>query len=46
VTLAAAAGATLLLLAISLLAGYTVPTIILIALLGFFGLGPSGRDDR
>ena len=46
VPLAAAAGATLLLLAISLLAGYAVPTIILIALLGFFGLGPSGRDGR
>ena len=42
----AAAGATPLLLAISLLAGHAVPTIILIALLGFFGLGPSGRDDR
>jgi predicted MFS family arabinose efflux permease len=39
VTITAAAGATLLLLAISLLAGYAVPTIILLALLGFFGLG-------
>ncbi|MFI6376906.1 MFS transporter [Streptomyces sp. NPDC050546] len=39
VTLVAAAGATLLLLAISLLAGYAVPTVILVALLGFFGLG-------
>ncbi|MFC9131114.1 MFS transporter [Streptomyces sp. NPDC057099] len=39
VTLVAAAGATLLLLAISLLAGHAVPTIILVALLGFFGLG-------
>ncbi|MFE9476772.1 MFS transporter [Streptomyces griseofuscus] len=39
VTVVAAAGATLLLLAISLLAGYAVPTIILVALLGFFGLG-------
>ncbi|MFG1663849.1 MFS transporter [Streptomyces sp. Y7] len=39
VTITAAAGAALLLLAISLLAGYAVPTIILIALLGFFGLG-------
>ncbi|GAA4335478.1 MFS transporter [Streptomyces venetus] len=39
VTLVAAAGATLLLLAISVLAGYAVPTIILVALLGFFGLG-------
>ncbi|MEU9157343.1 MFS transporter [Streptomyces sp. NPDC048417] len=39
VTVVAAAGATLLLLAVSLLAGYTVPTIILVALLGFFGLG-------
>ncbi|MEE1762396.1 MULTISPECIES: MFS transporter [unclassified Streptomyces] len=39
VTVVAAAGATLLLLAISLLAGYAVPTIVLVALLGFFGLG-------
>ncbi|MGW0903333.1 MFS transporter [Streptomyces sp. NPDC002853] len=39
VTITAAAGATLLLLAISLLAGYAVATIILLALLGFFGLG-------
>jgi predicted MFS family arabinose efflux permease len=39
VTVVAATGATLLLLAISLLAGYAVPTIILVALLGFFGLG-------
>ncbi|MFD4877985.1 MFS transporter [Streptomyces sp. NPDC058420] len=39
VTIVAAAGATLLLLAISLLGGYAVPTIILVALLGFFGLG-------
>lgn len=39
VTIVAAAGATLLLLAISLLAGYAVPTIILVTLLGFFGLG-------
>ncbi len=39
VTLVAAAGATVLLLAISLVAGYAVPTIILVALLGFFGLG-------
>jgi DHA1 family inner membrane transport protein len=39
VTVVAAAGATLLLLAVSLLAGYAVPTIILVALLGFFGLG-------
>ncbi|ULR50878.1 MFS transporter [Streptomyces deccanensis] len=39
VTIAAATGATLLLLAISLLAGYAVPTIVLVALLGFFGLG-------
>lgn len=39
VTTTAAAGATLLLLAISLLAGYAVPTIILVTLLGFFGLG-------
>ncbi|MFF9036749.1 MFS transporter [Streptomyces sp. NPDC014892] len=39
VTVAAATGATLLLLAISLLAGYAVPTIVLVALLGFFGLG-------
>lgn len=39
VTVSAAAGAALLLLTISLLAGYAVPTVILIALLGFFGLG-------
>ncbi|MFE2517786.1 MFS transporter [Streptomyces mirabilis] len=39
VTLVAATGATLLLLAISLLAGYAVLTVILVALLGFFGLG-------
>ncbi|WP_239766746.1 MFS transporter [Streptomyces sp. CL12-4] len=39
VTITAAAGATLLLLAISLLAGYAVPTIVLVTLLGFFGLG-------
>ncbi|WP_329540059.1 MFS transporter [Streptomyces sp. NBC_01358] len=39
VTILAPAGATLLLLAISLLAGYAVPTVILITLLGFFGLG-------
>ncbi|WUX49929.1 MFS transporter (plasmid) [Streptomyces sp. NBC_01435] len=39
VTVVAAAGATLLLLSISLLAGYAVPTIILVTLLGFFGLG-------
>lgn len=39
VTVVAAAGAALLLLAISLLADYAVPTIILVALLGFFGLG-------
>ncbi|MEU5092290.1 MFS transporter [Streptomyces sp. NPDC021356] len=39
VTIVAAAGAPLLLLAISLLAGYAVPTVILVALLGFFGLG-------
>ncbi|MFG2409551.1 MFS transporter [Streptomyces brevispora] len=39
VTVVAAAGATFLLLAVSLLAGYAVPTIILVALLGFFGLG-------
>ncbi|MEV5642928.1 MFS transporter [Streptomyces flaveolus] len=39
VTIVAAAGAALLLLAISLLAGYAVPTIMLVTLLGFFGLG-------
>lgn len=39
VTLVAAAGATLLLLALSLLAGHAVPAVILVALLGFFGLG-------
>lgn len=39
VTITAAAGATLLLLVIFLLAGYAVPTIILLALLGFIGLG-------
>lgn len=39
VTVVAAAGATFLLLAISLLAGYAVPAIVLVALLGFFGLG-------
>jgi DHA1 family inner membrane transport protein len=39
VTIVAAAGATLLLLAISLLSGHAVATIVLVALLGFFGLG-------
>ncbi|MEU6018020.1 MFS transporter [Streptomyces sp. NPDC047515] len=39
VTIVAAAGATLLLLAICLLAGYAVATIVLVTLLGFFGLG-------
>lgn len=39
VTIVAAAGATVLLLAISLLSGYAVATVVLIALLGFFGLG-------
>ncbi|WTQ95722.1 MFS transporter [Streptomyces sp. NBC_00117] len=39
VTIAAAAGATLLLLAIALLAGSAPATIVLVALLGFFGLG-------
>ncbi|MEU1484194.1 MFS transporter [Streptomyces sp. NPDC005752] len=39
VTVVAATGATLLLLAISLLAGYAVPTVLLVTLLGFFGLG-------
>ncbi|MFF1460415.1 MFS transporter [Streptomyces sp. NPDC058330] len=38
-TIVAAAGATVLLLAISLLSGYTVATVVLVALLGFFGLG-------
>jgi DHA1 family inner membrane transport protein len=39
VTLAAAAGATLLLLAIVLLAGSAPATVVLVALLGLFGLG-------
>jgi DHA1 family inner membrane transport protein len=39
VTIVAAAGATLLLLAISLFSGHAVATIVLVALLGFFGLG-------
>ncbi|MEU6885559.1 MFS transporter [Streptomyces viridosporus] len=39
VTIAAAAGATLLLLAIVLLAGSAPATVVLVALLGFFGLG-------
>ncbi len=39
VTVTAATGATLLLLALSLLVSYAVPTILLVALLGFFGLG-------
>jgi predicted MFS family arabinose efflux permease len=38
-TIVAAAGATLLLLAISLFSGYSVATVVLVALLGFFGLG-------
>ncbi|MFI0226781.1 MFS transporter [Streptomyces lydicus] len=38
-TLVAAATATLLLLAICLLSGYATVTVVLIALLGFFGLG-------
>ncbi|MFF8373274.1 hypothetical protein ACF05W_31240 [Streptomyces lydicus] len=38
-TLVAAATATLLLLAICLLSGYATATVVLIALLGFFGLG-------
>lgn len=38
-TIVAAAGAAVLLLAISLLSGYTVATVVLVALLGFFGLG-------
>ncbi|MGW0202430.1 MFS transporter [Nonomuraea sp. NPDC003201] len=39
VTIVAAAGATLLLLAICLLTGYAAATVLLVALLGFFGLG-------
>ena len=39
VTVMAAAGATLLLLAIALLADHAVPTVVLVAMLGFFGLG-------
>ncbi|MBE1582973.1 MFS transporter [Nonomuraea angiospora] len=39
VTIVAAAGATLLLLAICLLSGYAAATVLLVALLGFFGLG-------
>ncbi|MGW6477796.1 MFS transporter [Streptomyces sp. NPDC055059] len=39
VTIVAAAAAALLLLAISLLSGYAVITVVLVALLGFFGLG-------
>ncbi|MBB5779303.1 MFS transporter [Nonomuraea jabiensis] len=39
VTVGAAAGATLLLLAICLLTGYTATTVLLVGLLGFFGLG-------
>ncbi len=39
VTVTAAAGATLLLLAIVLLAGSAPVTVVLVALLGFFGLG-------
>ena len=35
----AAAAATVLLLAICLLSGYAAPTVALVALLGFFGLG-------
>ena len=38
-TIAAAAGATVLLLAICLLAGFAIPTVVLLVLLGFFGLG-------
>ncbi|MFD9320401.1 MFS transporter [Streptomyces sp. NPDC060053] len=38
-TIMAAAATTVLLLAICLLSGFTVPTIVLVALLGFFGLG-------
>jgi DHA1 family inner membrane transport protein len=38
-TIAAAAGAALLLLAISLFSGYAIATVVLVALLGFFGLG-------
>ncbi|MFJ9025329.1 MFS transporter [Streptomyces sp. NPDC102259] len=38
-TIMAAAVTTVLLLAICLLSGFTVPTIVLVALLGFFGLG-------
>ncbi|MFI8949693.1 MFS transporter [Streptomyces sp. NPDC053750] len=39
VTVVAAGGAALLLLAIDLLAGFAVATIVLVTLLGFFGLG-------
>ncbi|MFE2738697.1 MFS transporter [Streptomyces sp. NPDC059349] len=39
VTIVAAAAAALLLLAISLLSSYAVITVVLVALLGFFGLG-------
>ncbi|MEU6790040.1 MFS transporter [Nonomuraea angiospora] len=39
VTIVAAAGATLLLLAICLLSGYAAVAVLLVALLGFFGLG-------
>ncbi|MFF1688397.1 MULTISPECIES: MFS transporter [unclassified Streptomyces] len=39
VTIVAAAGATVLLLAISLFSGHAVATVVLVALLGFFGLG-------
>ncbi|WP_328328061.1 MULTISPECIES: MFS transporter [unclassified Streptomyces] len=38
-TVVAAAGATVLLLAISLLAGHAIVTVVLVTLLGFFGLG-------
>ncbi|MCX2732631.1 MFS transporter [Saccharopolyspora sp. NFXS83] len=38
-TIVAAAGSSVLLLAICLLAGFTLPAVVLITLLGFFGLG-------